>query len=215
MNLFDASEFTTQVLQMSPSSIPATLWGYYIQYLWNYESDSWVARIAYSCRILAILVCLPIVILALLDIASYAIARTLGVIDDVKASTSDKATVHSSPQTPSIRVDDAQSPGSDSAFSDSDRESMTDHNLHNRMRSPLSDSISEETEYNFSQPSVFYGEDNNLKLSGVGVFSPAASQPPSPTISRHHLPQDGQLRNREHQGKTIVQSLHGEEQSPS
>ena len=64
MNLsFDAYEFTSQV---SPSSIPGLLWAYYVQYLWSYESDSWVARIAYSCRILAILVSLPIIILGLL-----------------------------------------------------------------------------------------------------------------------------------------------------
>jgi len=124
MNLsFDTS-------QVSPSAIPGLLWAYYVQYLWNYDSDSWVARIAYSCRILAILVSLPLIILGLLDIASYGIARTLGVIDDVKASTSDKATIITPP-----------TPGSDSAFSDSDHDSLTDHNLHNRMRSPLSDSL--------------------------------------------------------------------------
>jgi len=187
MNLsFDTS-------QVSPSAIPGLLWAYYVQYLWNYDSDSWVARIAYSCRILAILVSLPLIILGLLDIASYGIARTLGVIDDVKASTSDKATIITPP-----------TPGSDSAFSDSDHDSLTDHNLHNRMRSPLSDSLLPGNTH-FSQPSTFYaGED---RLSGVGVFSPAASQPPSPTLSRYHLPQDestygkDQLRHRVQQQK--------------
>jgi hypothetical protein len=94
---------------------------------------------------------------------------------------------------------DTITPGSESAFSDSDRDSLTDHNLHNRMmRSPLSDSSGNA---NLSQPSVFYaGEDN--RLSGIGVFSPASSQPPSPVLSRHHLPQDesthgkDQLRHR-------------------
>jgi len=189
MNLsFDTSQYTSQV---SPSSIPGLLWAYYVQNLWNYESSSWVARIAYSCRILAILVSLPIIILGLLDIASYGIARTLGVIDDVRASTSDKATVHNT-MTP---LDGTITPGSESAFSDSDRDSLIDHNLHNRIRNPLSDSYT-----NFSQPSVFYvGEDN--RLSGVGVFSPAASRPPSPTLSRYRLPRDestkkDQLRHR-------------------
>jgi len=180
MNLsFDTSEISSQV---SSFSMPGLLWAYYVQYLWNYEPGSFVARIAYSCRILAILISLPIIILGLLDIASYAIARTLGVIDDVKASTSDKATVHiDNTMTPGTIT-----PGSESAFSDSDRDSLTDHTHHNRMmRSPLSDSsLGNAT---FSQPSVFYaGEDN--KLSGVGVFSPASSQPPSPVLSRQHLP---------------------------
>jgi len=188
MNLsFDTSQYTSQV---SPSSIPGLLWAYYVQNLWNYESSSWVARIAYSCRILAILVSLPIIILGLLDIASYGIARTLGVIDDVRASTSDTS-VHNT----MIPLDGTMTPGSESAFSDSDRDSLIDHNLHNRMRSPLSDSFT-----NISQPSVFYvGEDN--KLSGVGVFSPAASRPPSPTSCRYRLPLDEsakkeQLRHR-------------------
>ena len=79
-------------------------------------------------------------------------------------------------------------PGSESAFSDSDRDSLIDHNLHNRMRSPLSDSYA-----NFPQPPVFYVGEDNL-LSGVGVFSPAASQPPSPTSSRCRLPQDESTR---------------------
>lgn len=61
-----ASEFTTQLSQISPSSIPGTLWAYYLTYLVFYEPDSWVAKTAYACRILALLVALPIIILALL-----------------------------------------------------------------------------------------------------------------------------------------------------
>jgi len=125
------------------------------------------------------------------DISSYGIARTLGVIDDVKASTSDKSTVAIS--TPSIQVIDATSSSSESAFSDSDRDSMTDHNLHNRIRSPLSDSNDKLLP---SQPPVFYAsEENSLSLSGVGVFSPAASQPSSPTIKTGAE----NLRHRTHQ----------------
>ncbi|KAF8973097.1 hypothetical protein BDZ97DRAFT_1912676 [Flammula alnicola] len=206
MNIsFYASELTSRVSGISPSSVPQTLWAYYIQYLWFYEPNSWVAKIAYSFRILAILVSLPIVILGLLDIASYGIARTLGVIDDVKASTSDKSTIHAEPQRPpSIQINGTSSPSSDSAYSDSDRESLIDHALHNRLRSPLSDSTSETYDTSqLSQPSVFYvGEDNSFKLSGVGVFSPAASQPPSPTISRQHLTHDANghehIRHRTH-----------------
>jgi hypothetical protein len=118
------------------------------------------------------------------DIASYAIARTLGVIDDVKASTSDKATVHIPS---SILIGGSSSPNSESTLSDSD--SLTDHSLRNRLRSPLSDSISEANHGSCPSQHVFYADDseNNLKLSGVGVFSPAASQPPSPVISRQQL----------------------------
>jgi len=75
-------------------SLPKLMWRYYLDYLWYYDPDSWVAKIANTAWVLAILVALPIVILGLLDISSYGIARTLGVIDDVKASTSDVASVH-------------------------------------------------------------------------------------------------------------------------
>lgn len=219
-----ASDFTSQ---LTPSSIPGLLWAYYVQYLWNYESGSWVARIAYSCRILAILLCLPIIILGMLvcteflikfwsrlsfswfilqDIASYGIARTLGVIDDVKASTSDKAIVHNTMTPPSIRIDGLSTPGSESAFSDSDHDSLTDHSLHNKMRSPLSDSSP--GPYENSQPPVYYAGEENA-LSGVGVFSPAASQPPSPTLSRHHLPQDESTSGKEQLRHRVQQQWNG------
>lgn len=127
------------------------------------------------------------------DLASYGIARSLGVIDDVKASTSDKSTIHvtAAPQLqpPLIRVNGVDSPASESTFSsDSDRDSISlDHTHHNRMlRSPLSASMTEDEVDMGSQPSLYYvGEDS--KLSGVGVFSPAASMPSSPTISRYNL----------------------------
>jgi len=192
------SEFASQVSQVSPWSIPGTLWAYYLEYLWFYETDSWVARIAYAARILAILVSLPLLILGLLDIASYGVARTLGVIDDVKASTSDKSTVHNTSKSeaqPVIYVQSVTSPSSDSMFSDSDRESFTDHSTHDVL-SPLSASLYTGE----SQPPIFYasaGEEHNLKLSGVDVFSPAASQPPSPTLTRQQLPYEGTLSGKE------------------
>jgi hypothetical protein len=42
------------------------LWNSYINYLWNYDSNSWVATIAYAFRIWAILAILPTLVLALL-----------------------------------------------------------------------------------------------------------------------------------------------------
>lgn len=60
------SEFTSQVSEIPILSIPGTLWAYYLEYLWFYEPDSWVATIAYSCRVLAVLISLPVIILGLL-----------------------------------------------------------------------------------------------------------------------------------------------------
>jgi hypothetical protein len=52
---------------MSPSvAAPSNLWNWYIDYLWNYDNNSWVATIAYGFRIWAILAILPTIILCLL-----------------------------------------------------------------------------------------------------------------------------------------------------
>ena len=52
---------------MSPAvTAPSNLWNWYIDYLWNYDNNSWVATIAYGFRIWAILAILPTIILCLL-----------------------------------------------------------------------------------------------------------------------------------------------------
>jgi hypothetical protein len=107
-------------------SLPKLMWRYYLDYLWYYDPGSWVAKIANTAWVLAILVALPIVILALLarnalyslvatltniaitqDTSSYGIARTLGVIDDVKASTSDVVSVHADQAIPEGNINGA------------------------------------------------------------------------------------------------------------
>lgn len=117
------------------------------------------------------------------------IARTLGVIDDVKASTSDKSTVHSGMHTPSIMIQDTSTSNFDTTPADSDQGTPSNCNgndgnavKRSKMAGVSLDSL------NVSEPSAFYaGEDAHLKLSGVGVFSPATSQPPSPTLSRRNV----------------------------
>jgi len=47
-------------------TVPSYLWNEYVDYLWNYDSNSWVATIAYAFRIWAILAILPTLVLALL-----------------------------------------------------------------------------------------------------------------------------------------------------
>ena len=122
---------------MSISSIfaaPSYLWNTYLHYLWNYDSNSWVATIAYAFRIWAIFTILPTLALGLLvsnlshrapplgsnthlyhffpfpiqDVTSYVIARTLG---DPTASTSHKSSfatqplANSEPQIPNTDTD--------------------------------------------------------------------------------------------------------------
>ena len=48
------------------SSLPHLLWQYYLEYLWFYEPRSWVARIAYTFRVLAFMMIVPVVFIALL-----------------------------------------------------------------------------------------------------------------------------------------------------
>ncbi|TRM69300.1 hypothetical protein BD626DRAFT_390971 [Schizophyllum amplum] len=178
MNIQGASDAASHLSPNAMASLPRTLWHYYIDYLWFYDNNSWVAHAAYSCRVMAVLLLLPIIILTLLDIASYVIARTLGVIDDVRASTSDKATVHHSRKPPIIHVHAA-------SRDDTTTGSGDDRAL------PALDSL------DTSHPHAYYADpeseedSENMKLSGFGVFSPAASQPGSPVLSRKGLPDGG------------------------
>ncbi|KAG6842127.1 hypothetical protein C0991_001620 [Blastosporella zonata] len=179
------SDISHQFTQVSPSAYPVVLWNYYLHYLWNYPPNSWVARIASICRVLAILISLPLVVLALLDISAYGIARTLGVIDDVKASTSDRTTVHSNSTAPSILITSSQS---SSPYTDSDHDATGVEHAPRKKRSGRHyPALGQDTLscLGASQPKAFYAsEADNLKLSGVGVFSPATSRPSSPEQTR-------------------------------
>ncbi|KAJ7702994.1 hypothetical protein B0H17DRAFT_1041115, partial [Mycena rosella] len=178
---------------VNASAVPRMMWKFYVDYLWNWTDypHSWVSRIAYTARVLAILLILPVVVLTLLDIASYAVARTLGVIDDVKASTSDKETIHNT--IPLVKIYEAPTP--DSApfnATDSDHETLVQSDFSST--SDSTDTLPPLSIFTPSHPpapsyprAYFTSEENSLKLSGVGVFSPAASRPPSPTITRRNL----------------------------
>ncbi|KAI0694325.1 hypothetical protein BC835DRAFT_1349836 [Cytidiella melzeri] len=154
---------------LSALSAPLYLWYLYVEYLWNYKQGTWVYRIASTAWILAFIVLTPFVFLTLLDVASYVIARTLGVIDATKASTGEMPVpARSAAQNdsdldggqPSIRV--GAEPLTSSSASNNDHDSLSD----------LRDNVV---------------EDGNLKLSGAYAFSPVPSQPPSPILSRRDL----------------------------
>lgn len=61
-----ASSATTVVL-----SSPRFVWALYVEYLWNYEANSWVASTAYTFRVLSLLLLAPITILTLLVSVYY------------------------------------------------------------------------------------------------------------------------------------------------
>ena len=68
------------------SSFLAYLWHSYINYLWNYVSNSWVATIAYAFHIWAILAILPTLILALLVSISPTQCSYLSFVQDVTSN---------------------------------------------------------------------------------------------------------------------------------
>ncbi|KII92820.1 hypothetical protein PLICRDRAFT_103296 [Plicaturopsis crispa FD-325 SS-3] len=208
---------------VSPSEIPRRIWSLYVDYLWNYTADSWVAHIAYTVRVFAFLLILPLVILTLLDTTSYVIARTLGVVDAVKASTSDKPTpptdsATEAVTTPSILISAASAPSiadeygneshfpvaSDSTFSMSSagdsNYSLSTLNSSNTFPLPAPDTP-------HSELGAYPG--HNLKLSGVDVFSPATSQPPSPTMSRRSIGLSDTEEGKEHEHRYNLRKRKG------
>ncbi|KIY51051.1 hypothetical protein FISHEDRAFT_71345 [Fistulina hepatica ATCC 64428] len=185
---------------------PRRLWELYLEYLVFYEPNSWTAFIARAFRILAIFIIFPIFVFTSLvrskflidldapsdtlvciqDIASYVVARTLGVIDDVKASTSDKETVHgSSVNAMSLRRSDEFTPcdGVRTESGDTqevERSSPSSHPLQSSSTLAAPD-----------EPRAYFASSEDpqyLKLMGNGLFSPAVSRAASPIISRRELP---------------------------
>ncbi|THH20915.1 hypothetical protein EUX98_g8497 [Antrodiella citrinella] len=110
------------------------------------------------------------------DVISYVIARTLGVIDDTKASTSEI-------QNDNHVASSTTSTTSAAPFSDSNSESIPPIRVQGEN--------DDEDAAMSSPPSTYFHSTmesaGNLKLSGVDMFSPAPSQPPSPTLSRRDL----------------------------
>lgn len=157
---------------------PSYLWNWYTAYLWNYDNNSWVATVAYGFRIWAILAILPTVVLCLLDVTSYVIARTLG---DPTASTSHKSSfaqaVDPSKSDPKIADTATAATVLVTAPSPSQGEATF-----------AAGAIAETTAAAIEEATYFVdgeGEDDGAaRLAGVGVFSPIASMPGSPTLSR-------------------------------
>jgi hypothetical protein len=167
--------------QGSLSTIPSLLWEYYLEYLWFYEPGTGVARIAYTFRVLAFLLIIPMTGITLLDIASYVIARTLGVVDDVKASTSDKNTIHakSDSDAPIILLNDDSFPASTPGSADPSHT----HNPAFLIRTEDPEKVI--TASFGGHPQAYFASDEmDLRLSGVDVFSPAVSRPTSPEVDR-------------------------------
>ncbi|KAG1729195.1 uncharacterized protein EDB91DRAFT_1060116 [Suillus paluster] len=169
-----SSQYSTH---LSFSSTPRLIWHTYVEYLWHPHPSSWVSKIAYSFRVFAFLLILPVVILTMLDITSYVIVRTLGIVDDVKASTSDQP-VMTPEGMPSILVEDTSS--EESLPAEQDGRASSVHRQHNTEASAAG--VQEEMKFQ----TYFTGEED-LQLSSVGILSPSPSQPSSPVLPQEKL----------------------------
>jgi len=156
----------------SLSFTPRFVWHAYVKYLWSPHPTAWVTKVAYSFRVLAFLLILPVLILTLVDITSYVIVRTLGIVDDEKPSTSGQPVV-TAEDTPSILVEDVSSEESPPA--ELACRASPAHRGHNtEMRNA---SVQEEM-----KPQAFFAGEEDLQLSSVGLLSPTPSQPSSPVL---------------------------------
>ena len=50
---------------MSPSQLPTLLWAWYVEYLWNYQPDSWVHASASTFRFFAAFIIVPLTLLVM------------------------------------------------------------------------------------------------------------------------------------------------------
>lgn len=174
--------------------LPSLLWAQYIEYLWYYEPGSWVEASASTFRLAAVFIVMPLAVLVMLDVTSYIIARTLGVIDDTKASTSDRESLHpvgavGGPELkpPTIIVQSASATGSmpTSPSFPADAVGQPLDDVTGRLPLEIDTSQPHPHHPQSSSSSSLY--EGNPALAGVGVFSPAASTPPSPTIERRRF----------------------------
>jgi len=142
------------------------------------------------------------------------IARTLGIVDDVKASTSDATgdaiSMFSSPPTAILMEDsplETSTAEMDAHTDPSAADSGAKHQRHSASRRDHAHGNEDDpqgqevhTMHNVHEersmasrwaadikPQAFFAGEEDLQLAGVGVFSPAASQTPSPVIPRIKL----------------------------
>ena len=144
------------------------------------------------------------------DVTSYVIARTLGVVEDIKASTSDAATADGR----RIAVAALSARASEGLAPEDSVGGRTDGDGHGHGHSRVSETgvgtsvavharaetrdhsqnqlqiktqTADEDASDASLRACYFTGEENLRLAGEGVFSPAVSMPPSPLTPRMPL----------------------------
>ncbi|KAI0775668.1 hypothetical protein BD413DRAFT_652145 [Trametes elegans] len=184
---------------MGLASVPQTAWRLYLDHLVYYQPGSWVDSAANTCRVLAFVAVVPFILLTLLDVASYVIARTLGVIDATKASTSGgpDAPDGTAASQPTIVIQDDSSFSSSASLSPtlSPASASAPFGPGGHSAGTAADGRHGGLGQDSHPPASYFPtpdpaeEEGNLRLAGVGTFSPAPSQPGSPTLQRREFVQ--------------------------
>ncbi|THH04551.1 hypothetical protein EW145_g5431 [Phellinidium pouzarii] len=195
-------------------AIPARIWRLYVEYLCSAQPGTWVASVTSMFQLLACLVIAPFAILSLLDVMSYIIARTLGVVETTKASTSDKlaSDAYDSDGTlseteempggrlvyPSVHVTPASSGHATGHGVDAEEEQSRDADaaptpslsVRGGFKSRFSETIpmpGAQVLPVLGEPEACFfspSDEKNLELSGALLSSPALSRRGSPTLER-------------------------------
>lgn len=122
------------------------------------------------------------------------IARTLGIVDDVKASTSDQPALlragaaRTDSHTPAgLRVAGESSPSASEGSPPAGHAHVRHHAspAHRTQSTEMSSGQGE------MKPQAFFAGDEDLQLSAIGVFSPSPSQPSSPVLPTDKLSGEG------------------------
>jgi len=170
-------------------SLPAHLWRLYVEYLWDPAPGSWVSRTAYTFRILAYLMIAPFCLLTLVDVTSYVIARTLGVVETTRASTDDKVAI-TIEELASAGVSAGAVRGSDVGEDEEESGRKNAGDAQFNMKIELDGTQHQQAPSSLSPqagPSAYFfnpSEEKNLDLSGANILSPAVSRQGSPGVER-------------------------------
>jgi len=147
----------------------------YGQALWQWvvflkdpTPSSWVARLAFTFRFMAYAAVSPIIVLALLDIAAYMIARTIGAPSG-KGRARQMVTVNHETTPPTIAITSSLDNSEVSTRSNG-------HGTHD-------EDEGDDARLSPSYPADSFSNPGEL-LSGAGLFSPPQSRPGSPGVQR-------------------------------
>jgi len=149
-----------------------------------------VSRIAFGFRVLSYIIISPLVIVAILDIVAYVIARTLQAFDDLPhfklGQTGVNIIINEKEVPPYKKLSDGDDPTNKKHHANPplevDREWKGNTDALSSSGGVSGDNSGNNSGHSASLMSPAYAA--NEELSGVGLFSPAPTRPATPTFHR-------------------------------